>query len=71
MDEFDDVSLAAPSSFVQSELALYLSQPVESVPNPLEWWVKKASMFPRLHRMALDYLTALGMSSFEYFGFYF
>jgi hypothetical protein len=34
-----------------------LRKPVESVKNPLKWWVANRHVYPKLYRMALDYLS--------------
>ncbi|KIL65169.1 hypothetical protein M378DRAFT_52957, partial [Amanita muscaria Koide BX008] len=39
------------------ELAIYLSTDIESVNDPIKWWYEHRPVFPRLSRMALDYLT--------------
>lgn len=38
------------------ELRLYFSSPPEHVTDPIRWWYEKRLVFPRLHRMVLDYL---------------
>jgi hypothetical protein len=43
------------------ELRLYLSSPPEEVLHPLRWWYEKRLLYPRLHRMALDYLSIPGL----------
>jgi hypothetical protein len=59
---FDDLpALSAPSkSDLRDELDTYLSTDPEHVTDPIAWWSKKRSVYPRLHRMALDYLTIPG-----------
>ena len=42
-------------------LRLYLSTEVENVMDVLQWWYEKCKTYPRLHRMALDYLSIPGM----------
>ena len=42
------------------ELQRYLNAPVESVIDPVTWWLDRRSTFPRLSRMALDYLLIPG-----------
>ncbi|KAJ8474625.1 hypothetical protein ONZ51_g7088 [Trametes cubensis] len=39
------------------ELDLYLKAEPEAVSNPIQWWHTRRRLFPRLSRMALDYLT--------------
>ena len=48
------------------ELDLYLKAEPEAVSNPIQWWHTRRRLFPRLSRMALDYLTIPG----TYNGFY-
>ena len=59
---FGDLSIK-PLEGDMSELDIYLSQPVETVPDPLKWWVIHASTFPTLSQMAFDYLSIPGESS--------
>ncbi|KIL63966.1 hypothetical protein M378DRAFT_79034, partial [Amanita muscaria Koide BX008] len=56
---FDNLpSLAKPKlSHLRDELAIYLSTDVEDITNPIAWWLERRSLYPRLSRMALDYLT--------------
>ena len=46
------------------ELEEYLSQPVEriKIPDVMKWWWDKRVVWPRLSRMALDYLSIPGES---------
>jgi hypothetical protein len=46
------------------ELEEYLSQPVErlKIPDVMKWWWDKRIVWPRLSRMALDYLSIPGKS---------
>jgi hypothetical protein len=62
---FDSLpSLTAPkTSELRDELARYLSTDPEQVKDVLLWWHEHASMYPRLSRMALDYLSIPGMFS--------
>ena len=52
---------AAPSG---DELETYLEEPCEIMPDAelFDWWRRRADKFPRLSRMALNYLTAPGTS---------
>jgi hypothetical protein len=61
---FDDLpSLSAPvASKLKNELERYLELPVVNVKDAISWWVTKRVDYPRLSRMALDYLTIPGMS---------
>ena len=58
---FGDLSVKQPAGRV-SELNEYLRQPVESVRDPLKWWMHKRALYPNLSRMALDYLSIPGTS---------
>ena len=56
-------ALAAPKLVdLWDELARYLSTDPEQVQDVLLWWTEQKSTFPRLSRMALDYLTIPGES---------
>ncbi|KIL54603.1 hypothetical protein M378DRAFT_47609, partial [Amanita muscaria Koide BX008] len=40
------------------EIQLYLSTETEDIKiDPIRWWHEKRKTYPRLYRMALDYLT--------------
>lgn len=54
-----------PSFTNEDELSRYLTEPVITMKpsDTRSWWVSKKNMYPRLVRMALDYLSILGMSS--------
>jgi hypothetical protein len=39
------------------ELEQYLRDPTEKPDNVIAWWIAKASIYPCLSRMALDFLT--------------
>ena len=58
-DELPALS-APPKSDLRDELDRYLSTDPEHVTNALAWWYEKRLVYPRLHRMALDYLTIPG-----------
>jgi hypothetical protein len=62
---FDDLpALTAPKlTELCDKLVRYLSTNPEQVKDVLLWWHEHASMYPRLSRMALDYLTIPGMFS--------
>jgi hypothetical protein len=49
-------------SRLKDELEQYLECPVEDVKDVLLWWVKNRAVYPRLSRMALDYLSIPGVS---------
>lgn len=58
-DELPALS-APPKSDLRDELDRYLSADPEHVTDAFAWWYQKRFMYPRLHRMALDYLTIPG-----------
>jgi hypothetical protein len=59
---FDNLpSLAAPvAAELRDELDRYLSTDPEHVEDVLMWWTERRAMYPRLSRMALDYLSIPG-----------
>src|SRR3981189_674270 len=59
---FDNLpSLRAPlAAQLRGELDRYLSTDPEHVVNALAWWAERKDAYPRLSRMALDYLTIPG-----------
>lgn len=53
--------LSAPKkAAVVNELARYLASPTEATEDPLLWWIEKRIVYPRLARMALNYLSIPG-----------
>ena len=48
---------------LKDELTQYLKCPVENIKDAFAWWVKNRAVYPRLSRMALDYLSIPGMFS--------
>lgn len=62
---FDNLDALAPPTQADlcDKLDRYLSMDVEVTDNVILWWVKRRAMFPRLSRMALDYLMISGMFS--------
>jgi len=56
---FDNLpALAAPKpSDLRGELERYLSADPEYAPDVLAWWHERRSTYPRLSRMAMDYLS--------------
>jgi hypothetical protein len=60
---FDGLAaLIAPASTeLRDELECYLSTDPEHVTDVIAWWYERRSVYPRLHRMALNYLTIPGM----------
>lgn len=63
MFDFDLFTSALSETANYDELKQYLSTDIEQVTNPIEWWNSKARAFPRLSRMAIDYLTIPGSLS--------
>jgi hAT family C-terminal dimerisation region len=59
---FDNLpSLSAPTrAELRDEYERYLSTDPEMVDDVLLWWSERRAMYPRLSRMALDYLTIPG-----------
>jgi hypothetical protein len=59
---FDNLpSLDAPQAELQSEIDRYLNIKTEVVTDPLLWWFEHKHVYPRLSRMARDYLSIPGM----------
>ena len=69
---FDNLpSLSAPSSSeLRDELDQYLSTDPEQVSDVCAWWYERRAAYPRLHHMALDYLTIPGVSLQSYLRHY-
>jgi hypothetical protein len=40
-----------------NELNEYLSKPLEKVRDPIDWWWEHKTSYPKLSKMALDYLS--------------
>jgi hypothetical protein len=59
---FDDLpTLAAPKATdLRDELDRFLSTDPEYVKDVLMWWFERQHIYPRLSRMALDYLSIPG-----------
>lgn len=62
---FDDMmapSVSEPdqTAHSHSEAERYLSQPTEYTADPLGWWHERRATYPRLSRMALNFLTIPG-----------
>ena len=54
-------ALSGPTKAAMAdELTHYLSAPVERTLNPLLWWFEMKAIYPRLSRMARDYLCIPG-----------
>jgi hypothetical protein len=62
---FDNPPTFAPlrGSALTDEIQLYLTTDCENVKNPIQWWYEKRKAYPRLHRMALDFLSIPGLLS--------
>ncbi|TFY79033.1 hypothetical protein EWM64_g4980 [Hericium alpestre] len=54
--DFGDISVGNEAERI-SELEEYLRSPVEKVKDPVQWWFSKRHVYPKLSRMALDYLS--------------
>lgn len=69
MNIFDNLpSLAKPkTSRLRDELGNYLGTDIEEVEDPIAWWNERRSVYPRLSRMALDYLSVPGKFKLTYF----
>jgi hypothetical protein len=65
MNIFDNLpSLQAPRpAELRGELDRYLGTDPEHVTDALAWWYDHKHVYPRLHRMALDYLSIPGKFS--------
>jgi hypothetical protein len=50
-------NLSVTTSPRPNEIQEYLSHAVENVKDPLKWWVENKYVYPKLYRMALDYLS--------------
>ena len=58
---FDNLpALVTPQEVVHDELEKYLKGDPEDVQNALVWWFEHKNVYPRLSRMALDYLSIPG-----------
>ena len=58
---FDNLPDLAPAlSDLLDELDCYLATDVEDVRDALMWWYERRATFPRLSRMARDYLSIPG-----------
>ena len=59
---FDNLPALQPpkATDLDDELDRYLKADPEQTLNALQWWIDKRSSFPRLSRMALDYLAIPG-----------
>jgi hypothetical protein len=57
---FDHLMDDTPSSSVEDELQCHLATDVKEVRDGLMWWHERRTTFPRLSRMAHDYLSIPG-----------
>lgn len=62
---FDDLdeSFGEANDALTDEIAAYLSSGTEKCSDPIRWWKSNARTYPKLHRMAIDYLCIPGASS--------
>lgn len=61
---FSDDELDEPTRNDHDELDRYLNTDVDrKVDDPIVWWLDHQHMYPRLSRMALDFLTVPGRCS--------
>ena len=71
---FDNLpDLTTPSQPAQDELTAYLAEPCAKPKhdNALLWWIEKRDVYPRLSRMALDYLSMPGKHGLTPLRYYF
>lgn len=70
INRFDTLASLAPLSTYKpsDELRRYLQSDPEDIKDAVAWWHEHRSTYPRLSRMALDYLTIPGKSN-KYFLF--
>jgi hypothetical protein len=67
---FGNISVAVPAH--RNELDAYLSLPTQDFDEEkdpgviLKWWMEHRHIYPNLHRMALDYLSVPGLSSYHF-----
>jgi hypothetical protein len=60
MNMFDNIMDITPTSSSDDEIQCYLAADVEDVKDGLMWWHEQRAKFPRLSRMARDYLSIPG-----------
>jgi hypothetical protein len=59
--EYDFGNISLGRTVVQrSKIDEYLALPIEQVKDALMWWYEKEHVFPKLSRMARDYLSIPG-----------
>ena len=57
-------ALSTVSKSLLDELTQFWSSPTELTLDPLRWWADRQVIYPRLSRMARDYLSVPGKFSF-------
>ena len=64
-DNLPSLSVAKKSA-IADEITRYLASPPEATANALLWWVEKEHLYPRLSRMARDYLSIPGKRIYNF-----
>ena len=69
INRFDALASLAPLSTLKpsDELRRYLQSDLEDIKDAVAWWHEHRSTYPRLSRMALDYLAIPGKSNESFF----
>ncbi len=66
-NQFDDLPVfrrrAARTTGPDNEIKRYINSPTVVTKDPIQWWWDHRREYPRLSRMALNYLTIPGTSS--------
>lgn len=57
---FDNLPFVGPVVEEGDELKRYLASDPVPVMDPIQWWQDRRKAYPRLSRMAIDYLTIPG-----------
>jgi hypothetical protein len=57
---FGNISMTKQVGSRSCELREYLCKLVESIKDPMKWWVANHHVYPNLYCMALDYLSIPG-----------
>jgi hAT family C-terminal dimerisation region len=57
---FANISVTKKVGSRVSEIEKYLRKPVEHVKDPLKWWETNRCVYPKLARMATDFLSIPG-----------
>jgi hypothetical protein len=58
-------ALSTVSKSLLDELTRFLMSPTERTHDPLRWWAERQAIYPRLSRMARDYLSVPGEFNFH------